>query len=48
MRFVISGGAPLDPKIQKGFIDLGIDMVQGYGLTETSPVISAENAKKKR
>lgn len=43
MRFVISGGAPLDPKVQKGFIGFGIQMVQGYGLTETSPVIAAEN-----
>lgn len=43
LRFVISGGAPLDPMIEKGFINLGIKMVQGYGLTETSPVISAEN-----
>ena len=48
MRFVISGGAPLDPKIQKGFVDLGIDVVQGYGLTETAPVIAAENMYKKR
>lgn len=48
MRFVISGGAPLDPKVQKGFIDLGIDMVQGYGLTETSPVIAAENKFKSK
>lgn len=43
LRFVISGGAPLDPVIEKGFIDLGIKMVQGYGLTETAPVIAAEN-----
>lgn len=48
MRFVISGGAPLDPKVQKGFNDLGIRMVQGYGLTETSPVICAENDFKTR
>lgn len=48
MRFVISGGAPLDKKVAKGFNELGIDVVQGYGLTETSPVIAAENAKKKR
>lgn len=48
MRFVISGGAPLDPKIQKGFIDLGINVAQGYGLTETSPVIAAENMYKSR
>ena len=45
MRFVISGGAPLDKKTEKGFNDLGIKMVQGYGLTETSPVIAAENFK---
>ena len=43
MRFVISGGAPLDKGTAKGFNDLGIHMVQGYGLTETSPVIAAEN-----
>lgn len=45
MRFVISGGAPLDPKTEKGFTELGIQMVQGYGLTETSPVIAAENVR---
>ena len=45
MRFVISGGAPLDKRTEKGFNDLGIKMVQGYGLTETSPVIAAENFK---
>ena len=48
MRFVISGGAPLDPKIQKGFIDLGINVAQGYGLTETSPVIAAESMYKSK
>lgn len=46
MRFVISGGAPLDKKVAKGFNELGIKLVQGYGLTETSPVIAAENDKK--
>lgn len=45
LRFVISGGAPADPKISKGFNDLGIKTVQGYGLSETSPVIAAENDK---
>ncbi len=48
MRFIISGGAPLDKKVAQGFNELGIEVVQGYGLTETSPVISAENAKKKK
>lgn len=46
MRFIISGGAPLDKKVAKRFNELGIDLVQGYGLTETSPVIAAENYKK--
>lgn len=45
LRFVISGGAPADPEIAKGFNDLGIKLVQGYGLSETSPVIAAENEK---
>ncbi len=45
MRLIISGGAPLDPATGKFFIDMGIDLVQGYGLTETSPVIAAENER---
>ena len=48
MRFIISGGAPLDKKVAKGFNDIGIELVQGYGLTETAPVIAAENHKKKK
>lgn len=43
MRFIISGGAPLDKKIAKWFNEIGIHLVQGYGLSETSPVIAAEN-----
>lgn len=43
MRFIISGGAPLDKQVAKFFNSIGIHLVQGYGLTETSPVISAEN-----
>lgn len=46
LRFVISGGAPLDRKVAQGFNELGIDVVQGYGLTETSPVIAAEDVKR--
>ncbi len=46
LRFVISGGAPLDGKVAKGFNELGIQVVQGYGLTETSPVIASENCRK--
>ena len=43
MRFIISGGAPLDKRVATWFNAIGIHLVQGYGLTETSPVISAEN-----
>ncbi len=45
LRFVVSGGAPADSKIAKGFNSLGIKTVQGYGLSETSPVIAGENDK---
>lgn len=45
LRFVISGGAPADAEILKGFNDIGIRTLQGYGLSETSPVIAAENEK---
>lgn len=45
LRFVISGAACLDKRVEKGFNDLGILTVQGYGLTETAPVLCAENYK---
>ena len=48
LRFVVNGAAALDPKVQKGFNDLGILLVQGYGLTETSPVLTAENHNKQK
>ncbi len=45
MRFIISGGAPLDKKVSVKFNEFGVHLIQGYGLTETCPVIAAENDK---
>ena len=43
VRLFVSGAAAFDPVLEKGLNDLGIDTYQGYGLTETSPVIAAEH-----
>ncbi|MBU1936109.1 AMP-binding protein, partial [bacterium] len=39
LRLIASGGAPLDRKVAKAFHILGFNIVEGYGLTETSPVV---------
>lgn len=43
LRLFVAGAAAFDPELEKGLNDLGIDTYQGYGLTETSPVIAAEH-----
>jgi len=40
LQYAVSGGAALSPDIAELFIGLGINIIQGYGLTETSPVIA--------
>lgn len=46
LRFFASGGAKLDPDVFKDLTNLGFTVVEGYGLTETSPVISFNPLKK--
>lgn len=48
LRLFVAGGAALDPEAERGFNELGVAMYQGYGLTETSPVIAAEDDKYRR
>jgi long-chain acyl-CoA synthetase len=40
MRFSVVGGAALDPDLARTFIGLGLPLLQGYGMTEASPVIA--------
>lgn len=47
-HLAVAGGASLDVETQKGFNNLGISLIQGYGLTESSPVIAAETPKERR
>jgi long-chain acyl-CoA synthetase len=41
LKAMVSGGAPLNPEIGLFFIALGVNLLQGYGQTEASPVVSA-------
>lgn len=48
LRVLIAGGAPMSKDAIECFVNLGINLLQGYGLTETSPVLAGENDKYKR
>ena len=48
LRVVLYGAAQMSKETIIGFNNIGIELIQGYGLTETSPVIAAETDKEKR
>ncbi|MEO8032930.1 MAG: long-chain fatty acid--CoA ligase [Acidobacteriota bacterium] len=48
VKFVLSGGAPLSADLAAFFIGAGLDIYEGYGLTETSPVISLNTPSRRR
>ncbi|MFA6307935.1 MAG: long-chain fatty acid--CoA ligase [Patescibacteria group bacterium] len=48
LRLAISGGASLDLKIIKFFDNLGIKIIEGYGMTETSPIIALNKVENSR
>ena len=43
LRMVVSGASALDSAVIRGYQDMGVEVVQGYGMTESAPVIAAEN-----
>ncbi|MDR3294564.1 MAG: AMP-binding protein [Clostridiales Family XIII bacterium] len=45
LHLFIAGGAPMDPEVIKDFCAMGIPMIQGYGMTESAPIIALNKDK---
>ena len=43
LREIVCGGAPIRPEIANFFIDIGVDVINGYGITECSPLVSVNH-----